>query len=54
MANTKKTSNAIGSVVVCKRCGKEIPQSANGLVTEYVWRDGENLCFECNKKEGRK
>lgn len=50
-----KVKAAIASTVVrCACCGKDIPPNAIGIATEYVWRDGVNLCFECNKKAAKK
>lgn len=36
--------------IKCDKCGKEVLPNKLGVVTDYVWRDGKNLCFDCNKK----
>lgn len=48
-----KDTKPIQSNVKCERCGKVIPISNSdvGYATDYVWRNGKNLCKECNKKE---
>ena len=38
----------------CAHCGKLIQPNHLGLVVDCVWRDGIDLCFECNKKEANK
>lgn len=38
----------------CAHCGKIIQPNHLGLVVDCVWRDGVDLCFECNKKEANK
>lgn len=38
----------------CAHCGKLIQPNHLELVVDFVWRDGVDLCFECNKKEANK
>ena len=40
--------------IKCDKCGKVIPITNPDInyPTDYVWKDGRNLCIECNKKEG--
>ena len=51
MMKDTKTS-VIG--IKCDKCGKVIPITNPDInyPTDYVWKDGRNLCLECNKKEG--
>ena len=39
------------SGIKCDKCGKVIPVTNPDInyPTDYVWRDGKNLCNECNK-----
>ena len=51
MMKDTKTS-VIG--IKCDKCGKVISITNPDInyPTDYVWKDGRNLCLECNKKEG--
>ena len=47
MMKDAKTS-VIG--IKCDKCGKVIPITNPDInyPTDYVWKDGRNLCIECN------
>lgn len=42
------------NVVHCDGCGKEIrPKGEVPIPTDYVWRDGRVLCWDCLKDRSK-